>query len=527
MASGEEEQQRAAKGEAARAPSAGASRAEKAPESEAEAPKSAGGDAGDARASHLDAEAQAAEETTQQTQGEEDAEEEQQQQQQQQQEQGQEQQYSRRDDLWAKRLLVNQRQYFFDVRENNRGKYLKLTEVSANRMRITVLVTPRVFRTLRSLLQAAIQGNFDDVQATEDARGVMATRYEDVGSKKYYIDIIHNKQRGRFIKIAESQASRGRSVVVLPEAAWLQTKRIFDELVDNVPDFGDAPAVVTVAGSAASVTKTTAPPGATAATTAAPSSPSPSVSASASSVPSSSPTPSAASPAASNAASPAREPVEGTGEERQGKHKHGARSSSKADAAAGASSSSQPPGAKGGADASTGNTGNARKTVIASRSIQVDFRRFFVDLLENDYGRTLKIAQLKKQKFRRETVMLPHDLLPPLIDLIAAIEDGDTDPQVSSLETMMATHASSSSRADGDNQASNARKPQTLIGRSFKSRNRKLFFLDLMSGPHGRFLRITESTQTRRTSVAFPDVCLAALRQVLEEFTAPDFAPSS
>lgn len=402
--------------------------------------------------------------------------------------------HPQRDDLWSKLLTVSQRQYFFDVRENSRGKYLKLTEVGESRSRSTVLVAPRVFRTLRSLLVGAIQGQFDGVETSEANRGVMASRYDDVGAKKYYMDVIHNPQRGRYVKVVEAQAARGRSVVVLPESGWLQTKRLFEELVKEVPEFDEAPAVIKLAPGK--------PPVAQNATK--------------------------AKGDIANAKQEAGSGAETNSDATESDNIHATGNAPSADEAASREKQSNtavtqaPRGNHSKPSAGDG----VRKTVIASRGINADHRRFFLDLLENEYGRTLKIAQMKVNN-RRETVMLPSELLPALAQLLKAIESGDMNPKIPSLEAM------SVPQLNTQDPEADSRRPRAILGRSFKSKTRKLFFLDLMEGSRGRFLRIAESSQQRaqprRTSVAIPDVCLLSLRQVVEEFVSiqPPATPSS
>lgn len=425
--------------------------------------------------------------------------------------------------LWSARLAVDSKTYFVDVRENARGVYLKLTEVGVSKRRSTVLLPRSVLCVLRELLAQGIMGHFDAAAAKADhgaaaATGTahsqwgvsLASRYAEVGYKKYYVDVVQTmdamQTQRRFLKVSEVQAPRGRTTVVIDECGWLQLKRALDEMQVEVPSMGPEE------GEEASLSVVAQPTGA-----------SPSVSAQL-------PVPVQASPLAQAADAPAA--LAGVAEvaevEDASVALEGVGMQTSASATAAATTTATPTATPTAAtEAAVGaktpqphpSAPPGRRSTLTSVMLRADGKLLYLDLLSSPHGgasgRCVKIAQLNKGY--REVVLLPRELWSRLPALVGAFALGDLDPAVPGLERMLSSRdAARTAGAAGVV----ARGPAvTLCGRSHKAGSGKLFFTDWMENDKGRFLKISEVVQHHnRTAICVPEVCLAAFKQALVDF---------
>lgn len=64
-----------------------------------------------------------------------------------------------KDNLMTRVVPLERKSYFLDVRENEHGKYLKLSESSA-KYRNTIVLAPRAVRILQQVLNDAIKENY-------------------------------------------------------------------------------------------------------------------------------------------------------------------------------------------------------------------------------------------------------------------------------------------------------------------------------------------------------------------------------
>mmetsp|Transcript_6684 Transcript_6684/g.10535 ORF Transcript_6684/g.10535 Transcript_6684/m.10535 type:complete len:400 (+) Transcript_6684:20-1219(+) len=366
--------------------------------------------------------------------------------------------------IWSKFCVIDEKIYYFDVRKNTRGLYLKVTEVNAQKRRNTVLVQPKVLDSLLDLLKAAIQGELEPAADVTDkdleGHGVTITScFLDIPPKKYYIDLGQNKWH-RYLKLVESQSGFGRSVVLIPESGWLQIKRLLDELKKDVPDFCQR---------------------------------------------------------GQNIDSKAKGPkTNGKFNTKAG----GKRTNQKQP-----STPPQPPVTVGvvssppEGDDKSSKHGAHNKSVLMSRTIQTQYKRFFFDLQENDMGRFLKVAQLSRGT--RETVVLPIEFLAPLAELCQAYIDKDTSRKIDKLEIMVPksslAHAPENTPDNTKKSPQPKHKVETLSAHSFQSENGKIFFMDFRESSFGKYFRLSERKSHRRTAISVPEDCFAAFKQVLGE----------
>ncbi|KAG9458556.1 hypothetical protein H6P81_003064 [Aristolochia fimbriata] len=128
-------------------------------------------------------------------------------------------------ELLCKTLQVEHKLFYFDLKENPRGRYLKISEkTSATRSTIIVPVSG-IFYFLE-LFNYYVNSDDQDVFSKE----------LQLDTKVFYFDIGENK-RGRFLKVSEASVSRNRSTIIVPagstrDEGWAAFRNILAEIYE-------------------------------------------------------------------------------------------------------------------------------------------------------------------------------------------------------------------------------------------------------------------------------------------------------
>lgn len=126
-------------------------------------------------------------------------------------------------ELVSKTLQFEHKLFYFDLKENPRGRYLKISEkTSATRSTIIVPVDGIVW--FLELFGYYISTDEQDVFSKE----------LKLDSKAFYFDFGENK-RGRFLKISEASVNRNRSTIIVPagnsgEEGWTAFRNVLQEI---------------------------------------------------------------------------------------------------------------------------------------------------------------------------------------------------------------------------------------------------------------------------------------------------------
>jgi hypothetical protein len=105
-------------------------------------------------------------------------------------------------------VQVESKLFYFDLKENSRGSYLKIAEKGTNRDRSTVIVPAAGIRWFVQLLHYYAGGIPDT--------GELVGKELPIETKVFYFEIGQNP-RGRFLRVSESGAGpRGRSSIIIP-----------------------------------------------------------------------------------------------------------------------------------------------------------------------------------------------------------------------------------------------------------------------------------------------------------------------
>ncbi|XP_072967221.1 transcription factor Pur-alpha 1-like isoform X1 [Typha angustifolia] len=129
-------------------------------------------------------------------------------------------------ELVCKTLQFEHKLFYFDLKENPRGRYLKISEkTSATRSTIIVPVDGIVWFL-----------DLFDYYVKTDERDAFSKELK-LDTKVFYFDIGENK-RGRFLKVSEASVSRNRSTIIVPagssgEEGWAAFRNILLEINDE------------------------------------------------------------------------------------------------------------------------------------------------------------------------------------------------------------------------------------------------------------------------------------------------------
>lgn len=144
------------------------------------------------------------------------------------------------DELATRSLRIQSKRYYVDVKQNQRGRFLKLVEGlpngNKNRISFPMATVPEVrdkLETFASFWEKMDTNHSDDkdIEATDDGR----LKSEEIrsGQRRVYFDLKENK-RGVFLRIS-STASYGatRQTVALPAQGIRDISSVLSEMIDE------------------------------------------------------------------------------------------------------------------------------------------------------------------------------------------------------------------------------------------------------------------------------------------------------
>lgn len=126
-------------------------------------------------------------------------------------------------ELLCKTLQVEHKLFYFDLKENPRGRYLKISE-KTSATRSTIIVPFSGISWFLDLFNYYVNSEDQDVFSKE----------LQLDTKVFYFDIGQNR-RGRFLKVSEASVSRNRSTIIVPagstrDEGWAAFRNILAEI---------------------------------------------------------------------------------------------------------------------------------------------------------------------------------------------------------------------------------------------------------------------------------------------------------
>ncbi|XWS28205.1 hypothetical protein CRYUN_Cryun25bG0045900 [Craigia yunnanensis] len=126
-------------------------------------------------------------------------------------------------ELVCKTLQVEHKLFYFDLKENPRGRYLKISE-KTSATRSTIIVPSSGISWFLDLFNYYVNSDDHDLFSKE----------LQLDSKVFYFDIGENR-RGRFLKVSEASVSRNRSTIIVPagstrDEGWAAFRNILADI---------------------------------------------------------------------------------------------------------------------------------------------------------------------------------------------------------------------------------------------------------------------------------------------------------
>jgi len=161
--------------------------------------------------------------------------------------QGQQQQHQGGNDpqeLESKTILIQNKRFYLDVKENNRGRFLKIAEVTPGGHKNRVTMAMHILPEFRDLLSDFIVHYSElgpstveaDQEAGEDVanRRPLKTARIMRGQRRYFLDLKENV-RGRYLRVrAPGQTNdMPQQVIVVPASGMIEFRDTLTGLIEN------------------------------------------------------------------------------------------------------------------------------------------------------------------------------------------------------------------------------------------------------------------------------------------------------
>ncbi|KAL9248426.1 hypothetical protein vseg_021750 [Gypsophila vaccaria] len=126
-------------------------------------------------------------------------------------------------ELISKTLQVEHKLFYFDLKENPRGRFLKISEKTSS-TRSTIILPSSAISWFLNL--------FNYYLTSDDP--LLFSKELQLDSKVFYFDVGENR-RGRFLKVSEASMSRNRSTIIIPagidgDEGWAAFRNILAEI---------------------------------------------------------------------------------------------------------------------------------------------------------------------------------------------------------------------------------------------------------------------------------------------------------
>lgn len=135
----------------------------------------------------------------------------------------------------SKMLKFNNKRYYIDVKQNSRGKFIKLVEVLNNGARNKINVPMPVVGKIRDILTtfADFYAQLDPAETSEAPEdGNLKSEMHRSAGRRYYFDLREN-QRGRFLRVSQTDSYGGRSTLAVPAQGIVDIRNTLSEFLEQ------------------------------------------------------------------------------------------------------------------------------------------------------------------------------------------------------------------------------------------------------------------------------------------------------
>lgn len=152
-------------------------------------------------------------------------------------------------------MVKENRRYYLDLKENSRGRFLRVSQTIAQRgPRSQIAIPAQGMIEFRDALTDLLEEFGTDDGKDEDARGGLGSsgvgpgfkgelpegRNLRIDNKKFYFDVGQNNL-GVYMRVSEVK-SNFRSSITIPEKSWARFRDVFSDYVDKMNESAAAAA---------------------------------------------------------------------------------------------------------------------------------------------------------------------------------------------------------------------------------------------------------------------------------------------
>jgi len=142
------------------------------------------------------------------------------------------------DELATKVLNIQSKRFFLDVKQNDRGRFIKIAEVASGGRKTRVFMSMHTANELKNHLSTFIAEfkKLGDSSPGADDRRLLHSESITADKRRYFLDLRENP-RGRFLRITQSDMSRGtRQAVAIPAEGLVELK---NGLAEHIDEYGE------------------------------------------------------------------------------------------------------------------------------------------------------------------------------------------------------------------------------------------------------------------------------------------------
>jgi len=152
-------------------------------------------------------------------------------------------------------MVKDNRRYYLDLKENNRGRFLRVSQtISRGGPRSQIAIPAQGMIEFRDALTDLLEefgtddGGREDNPITSFKGELPEGRHMRIDNKKFYFDIGQNNL-GIYMRISEVK-SNFRSSITIPEKSWSRFRDVFSDYVEKMTEVTDVkPSIATTSGS--------------------------------------------------------------------------------------------------------------------------------------------------------------------------------------------------------------------------------------------------------------------------------------
>lgn len=138
------------------------------------------------------------------------------------------------EEIASKSFMIQSKRFYLDVKQNNRGRFVKLAEVALNGRKNRLFMSMRVCKDLKEILDKfEKEGSMNEKTENKSENGAIRSETIVNDKRRYYVDLREN-QRGIFLRIAQLEIQTGnRTSIALPIPGVGQFRDALEELIDE------------------------------------------------------------------------------------------------------------------------------------------------------------------------------------------------------------------------------------------------------------------------------------------------------